>query len=95
MTLSIWSTSAKSNSHFCLLLKTDLTSLLDEPENPECDCAAQKHSNHPPNDGVHNPSSEKAEEKGDDKREDERHETHLSKLGSALLKVAHHLLDKV
>ena len=95
MTLSIWSTSGKSNSHFCLLPKTDLTSLLDEPENPECDCAAQKHSNHPTNDGVHNPSSEKAEEKGDDKREDERHETHLGKLGSALLKVAHHLLDKV
>ena len=66
MTLSIWSTSAKSNSHLSFSLKTDLTSLLDEPENPECDCASQKHSNHPPNDGVHNPSSEKAEEEGDD-----------------------------
>ena len=87
--LSIWLVSEKCSSHFPILLKTPLTStyvfVLEVPEHPQCDCAAQKSNDEDPDDGIDDEAGKKAEEEGDDEGEDERHDAHLSDLRSAVL----------
>ena len=87
--LSLWLVSGKCNSQSHILHKTPLTStyvfVLEVPEHPECDCAAQKSNDEDTDDGIDDEACEKAEEEGDDEGEDEGHDAHLSELGPTVL----------